>query len=107
MDKNEAIEVLVKMRYTYDLGAIGSKEDEALGMAIEALEKDHTALDHIHNVVAKNEYKRGYEQGKADAISITWIESYLSDCAAGSIVYYVIKQMLYKWREEQNNGQTD
>ena len=29
--------------------------------------KAPTALDHIHNVVAENEYKRGYEQGKKDA----------------------------------------
>jgi hypothetical protein len=46
-----------------------TKEDgiEALGVAISALKQAPTALDHIHNVVAENEYKRGYEQGKADA----------------------------------------
>lgn len=37
-----------------------------------------------------------------DAIPVDWIESYLSDCAEGSIVYYAIKQMLKKWREERN-----
>lgn len=41
MGGNEAIELLVKMRHTYDLGAIGSKEDEALGMAIKALEQQN------------------------------------------------------------------
>ena len=35
-----------------------------------------------------------------EAIPVDWIESYLSGCAEGSIAYYVIKQMLYKWREE-------
>lgn len=38
---------------------------------------------------------------KDDAIPVDWIESYLSDCAEWSIAYYVIKQMLYKWREER------
>ena len=50
--------------------------------AFEALDKDtnvptNSALDHIHNVVAENERKRGYEQGKADAnhpeIPNSWI----------------------------------
>jgi len=36
-----------------------------------------------------------------NAIPVDWIESYLSDCAEWSIAYYVIKQMLYKWREER------
>ena len=40
---------------------------------------------------------------KDDAIPVDWIESYLSDCAEGSIVYYAIKQMLKKWREEQKH----
>jgi hypothetical protein len=45
---------------------------EAVCMAIAALEgKDtnvptNSALDHIHNVVAENERKRGYEQAKAE-----------------------------------------
>lgn len=42
-----------------------------------------------------------------DAIPVDWIESYLSYCEVGSIVYGVIKQMLYEWREEQNNEQID
>jgi hypothetical protein len=45
---------------------------EAVSMAIAALEGKDTnipassALDHIHNVVAENERKRGYEQAKAE-----------------------------------------
>lgn len=39
---------------------------------------------------------------EVEAIPVEWIESYLSGCAVGSIAYYVIKQMLYKWKEEQN-----
>ena len=48
---------------------------EANRMAIEALDKDtnvpnKSALDHIHNVVSENEYKRGYEHGVQDATEI-------------------------------------
>lgn len=49
---------------------------EAVNMAIAALEgKDtnvptNSALDHIHNVVSENEYKRGYEHGVQDATEI-------------------------------------
>ena len=45
-----------------------TKEDgiEAISMAIEALEKAPTALDHIHNVVAEREYQRGYKQAKEE-----------------------------------------
>lgn len=44
----------------------------AVHEAIEALGKDtnapsNSALDHIHNVVRDDAYKRGYEQGKEDA----------------------------------------
>ena len=44
------------------------QDEEAVEMAIAAFGKDNdvpskSALDHIHNVVAENEYKRGYEQG--------------------------------------------
>ena len=50
---------------------------EAVSMAIKALEKAPTALDHIHNVVAEREYQRGYEQGKAETncpeIPDSWI----------------------------------
>lgn len=35
-------------------------------LAVEALEQAPTALDHIHNVVAEREYKRGYERAKAE-----------------------------------------
>lgn len=41
---------------------------EAISMAISALEKTPTALDHIHNVVAEREYQRGYKQAKEDCI---------------------------------------
>jgi hypothetical protein len=36
---------------------------------MEALSKadSNSALDHIHNVVRDDAYRRGYEQGKADA----------------------------------------
>ena len=73
MTNEEAIEVLVNLRYTYDSGAIGYKEDEALDVAIKALGAKDTnvptssALDHIHNVVRDDAYRRWYEQGKADA----------------------------------------
>ena len=43
----------------------------------------------------------GIQEELVEAIPVPWIESYLSDCAEMSIAYYVIKQMLYKWREEQ------
>jgi hypothetical protein len=42
---------------------------------------------------------------KEEVITVDWIESYLSNCAVGSIVYFVIEQMLYKWREEQEGEQ--
>ena len=47
-----------------------TKEDgiEAIRTAIEALKKAPTALDHIHNVVRDDAYKRGYEQAKEDCI---------------------------------------
>ena len=71
----------------------------------------NSALDHIYNVVRDDAYRRGYEQGKADAkaeaIPVDWIESYLSYCEVGSIVYLVIKQMLYKWREEREGEQRE
>ena len=40
-----------------------------------------------------------------EAIPVDWIESYLSDCVEGSIVYYIIKAMLKRWREEQKGEQ--
>lgn len=56
-----------------------------------------TATQHVALIDALSAAKT------VDAIPVDWIESYLSDCAEGSIVYYAIKQMLKKWREEQKN----
>ena len=59
-----------------------AKEDgiEAIRTAIEALKKAPTALDHIHNVVAENERKRGYEQAKAEYDhKLTVIKSRIKD----------------------------
>jgi len=70
MERSKAIENLMRIRHMHDqrvFGAINDEEDEALAMAIEALEQAPTALDHIHNVVKDDAYRRGYEQGKADA----------------------------------------
>ena len=69
MDRNKAIEVLLSIKHFFKTD---TKEDEALGMAIEALGKDtnvpsKSAIDHIHNVVRDDAYRRGYEQGRADA----------------------------------------
>ena len=70
MERSKAIELLknaVPAR-GYEVGPF----IEAVCMAISALEgKDinvpsNSALDHIHNVVAENERKRGYEQAKAE-----------------------------------------
>lgn len=56
-----------------------------------------TATQHVALIDALSAAKT------VDAIPVDWIESYLSDCAEGSIVYYAIKQMLKKWRVEQKN----
>jgi hypothetical protein len=59
-----------------------TKEDgiEAIRTALAALEKVPTALDHIHNVVAENERKRGYEQAKAEYDhKLTEIKSRIKD----------------------------
>ena len=53
----------------------------------------NSALDHIHNVVRDDAYRRGYEQGKADA------EKEMHD----NILRY---RMPEPWKGEQN-GQTD
>lgn len=53
---------------------------EAVNMAIKALEKAPTALDHIHNVVAKREYQRGYKQAKEEYDhKLTVIKSRIKD----------------------------
>lgn len=72
MDKTEAIELLKNMHWSITTKMNGEVPSSlALNMAIASLDKDtnvpsKSTLDHIHNVVAENEYKRGYEQGKAD-----------------------------------------
>jgi hypothetical protein len=78
MDRNEAIELLKNMHWSITTKMNGEVPSSlALLMAIKALEgKDtnvpsNSALDHIHNVVRDDAYRRGYEQGKADAIK--WI----------------------------------
>jgi flagellar biosynthesis/type III secretory pathway protein FliH len=79
MDRTEAIEILKGIYGKVVTTVYGSgyewktetrdvcsdEEKGAISAAIEALEKAPTALDHIHNVVAENERKRGYEQAKA------------------------------------------
>lgn len=72
MDRNEAIELLKNMHWSITTKMNREVPSSlALLMAIEALGKDinvpsKSALDHIHNVVAENERKRGYEQAKAE-----------------------------------------
>ena len=77
MEKAKAIELL---RNAVPAKALPDDEIgffiEAVSMAIAALEGKDTnipassALDHIHNVVSENEYKRGYEHGVQDATEI-------------------------------------
>ena len=80
----------------------------------EALAKDtnvpsKSALDHIHNVVRDDAYKRGYEQGKAEkapAIPLAWIDNYIKTCeifdlrANGIPAEKIIKTMLKIWGQE-------
>jgi hypothetical protein len=86
MDRTKAIELL-KIAVPQDESL---DEDglfiEAVNMAIAALEgKDtnvptNSALDHIHNVIAENERKRGYEQAKAEYDhKLTEIKSRIKD----------------------------
>ena len=90
MDRNEAASVIRRYLTCTDIThscngkcekcryhTSDEEKELALKLAIAALEGKDTnvptssALDHIHNVVAENEYKRGYkegyEQGKKDA----------------------------------------
>lgn len=90
MTNEEAIELLKNMHWSITTKMNREVPSSlALNMAIEALGKDT-------NVPTKEE-----------VIPIDWIESYLSECEVWSIAYYVIKQMLYKWRKEQDDGKTD
>ena len=49
---------------------IDAADEYAAGQAVRRPERGSTALDHIHNVVSENEYKRGYEHGVQDATEI-------------------------------------
>ena len=49
---------------------IDAADEYAAGQAVRGPERGSTALDHIHNVVSENEYKRGYEHGVQDATEI-------------------------------------
>ena len=88
-------------------------------MAIAALvDKDtnvptKSALDHIHNVVRDDAYKRGYEQGKAEkgpAIPLVWIDYYITTCqifdlrANGVPAEKIIKTMVKIWEQENPGG---
>ena len=84
MTNEEALELLkdtnliLRCSFTGDIRIV-----EAIDMAIKALDKDIDVPT------------------KEEVIPVDWIENYLSDCEEWSIAYYVIKQMLYKWREER------
>lgn len=81
MDRNEAIELLKNMHWSITTKMNREVPSSlALLMAIEALGKDinvpsKSALDHIHNVVKDDAYKRGCEQGKADAVPAVSVNS--------------------------------
>lgn len=85
MDRNEASSVIRRYLTCTDIThscngkcekcryhTSDEEKELALKLAIAALEgKDtdvpaNSALDHIHNVVMDDAYKRGYEQGKAE-----------------------------------------
>lgn len=94
---------------------LNAESAEALDMAIKELEgKDinvptNSALDHIHNVVRDDAYRRGYEQGKADAkaetIPVDWIEEYIDaaenvDGFAAKFIVAAITGMVEAWKIE-------
>lgn len=60
-----------------------------------------TDYQYGHNVGIDKAVNDIEDAETVEAIPVPWIESYLSDCAVWSIAYYVIKGMLYKWREER------
>ena len=70
-------------------------------MALIEKEKLIAEYDRVHVGPPGGARKLMEDADLVEAIPVPWIESYLSDCAEMSIAYYVIKQMLYKWREEQ------
>lgn len=64
----------------------GTTWNDAMVTAVEVLEgKDtnvptNSALDHIHNAVRDDAYRREYEQGKADVLcEAHWIKRYTPD----------------------------
>ena len=130
MDRTKAAEILHKAKVCYATEYLDCHmvcdmckyhvEDslvvEAIDTAIKALDKDidvpsKSALDHIHNVVKDDAYKRGYEQGKKEAIPVDWLDSYITNHSHGEIVFesigmMYIRAMIEQWRKEQN-GKTD
>lgn len=94
----------------YEAGYLQGEFD-ALAKDIDAPSK--SALDHIHNVVRDDAYKRGYEQGKAEKgpeIPLAWIESYIQTCeifdlrANGIPAGKIIKTMVKIWGQENPGG---
>ncbi len=113
MTNEEAINELLQCYSLYSPFKTAKKTNEAISMAIDALAKDinapsKSALDHIHNVVRDDAYKRGYEQGKAEkvpAIPLAWIDGYIQTCnifdlRANVPASEVIKTMLKIWGQE-------
>lgn len=67
-----------------------------------------SALDHIHNVVRDDAYKRGYDDGKKDAIPMDWIHSYIEMCDMIQLrvnvpASKIISVMVNTWKQE-NSG---
>lgn len=63
----------------------------------------NSALDHIHNVVKDDAYKRGYENGRKDAIPVDWIERYADWLTTIPAPFAAndersIRAMLAKWK---------
>jgi hypothetical protein len=129
MDRNEASSVIRRYLTCTDIThscngkcekcryhTSDEEKELALKLAIAALECKDTnvpaksALDHIHNVVRDDAYKRGYEQGKADAkakaIPVGWIKKHAAKL--NRIGYWsdvrAINVMLIEWKDEQGNA---
>lgn len=90
---------------------IDAADEYAEYAAKEALKGNDTnvptnsALDHIHNVVKDDAYKRGYKDGRKDAIPLEWIESYIETCNMFQLrvsvpVSKIISAMVKTWEQE-------
>jgi hypothetical protein len=86
MDRLEAAKYIKDHCLGSEVYRDGTTWNDAMVTAVEVLEgKDtnvptNSALDHIHNVVAENERKRGYEQAKAEYDhKLTEIKSRIKD----------------------------